>query len=279
MGRHGPTLVPDEQDIELPTEDLSQRFDQQHRWSRLSPVNRHPFVDAFHATRGSVAGVLILPHRTAPQRGSTWIRRATWWLQVHAPIGIPEVIDTGVDAHGSPWMVVSPPPGESFRVWRATAGAVPLEEVITATAQAAALLSTIHASGWAHQDVRPETLYRSTSGSVTLGSWGMVGSSRGQAAEASDDSSHETGAQADIRGLAIAALQTLAPESRALVRAGRVGDAVALAFPDPTIQMRVMRHIFSRAVHPDPHERWQQMGVFHDELSAWLDSFGRGRWG
>ena len=272
MAQNGPTLVPEESFAEFETTELSAIPADTGRWTRTHPVAIHKAIEAHLAVSDDGTGVHISARERSAHAGATWIRRSSWWLQVHAPLGTPGVIDTGVDDIGQPWAVLERPAGRSFRSWRDEVGPLPFVEVARAVTGAAALLEPIHAAGWAHRDLRLDTLYRTPSGMVHLFGWGEVGSAPGTDATPS-------GVHIDIAGLGAVAVELLAPDAGALIRAGRIRNGVGMALPDKTLPMRVLRHVLSRAMHPDPLQRWPDVGSFRQELRSWTDRFGRGRWG
>lgn len=282
MSKNGPTLVPEESFGEAATAELRPPDPSRGDWILGHPVALHRAVEAHQATSTLGPGVFVSPRPQYAQAGAAWIRRCTWWLQVHAPLGTPGVLDSGLDEDGLPWVVVDAPPGASWRTWRDSAGPLPVADVVAATAQAAELLEQIHTRGWAHQDLHLDTLSRTPGGTVHVVGWGSVGlasSTPGPATPTPSTKAPTVGRAGDIAALATAALEALSPDVRVLLRAGQVAEAVQLALPDPSIELRVLRHIFSKAVHPAVHERWDTMESLSRELTAWQASFGRGRWG
>jgi len=275
MGQNGPTLVPDEVDAELRTEELPTARIPITPWTRRHPLLVHPSIEAHHAVGVPGTGIFVSPRERSRQAGASWVRRSTWWLQVHAPPDTPGVLDSGLSEDGLPWAVLETPPGSPLRSWRDEQGPLSVPEVVAVATLAAGILHQIHTAGWAHQAVSIDTVYRSPAGSVHLFGWGMVGNA---VPGPQSEQGGLAGARGDIAGLGVAMLEALSTDTRVLLRAGRISDAVAHALPDPTVEMRVLRHLLGRAVHPDPAQRWDTMEALFDELQAWQESFGRGRW-
>ena len=150
---------------------------------------------------------------------------------------------------------------------------------------AARSLAPVHAAGWAHQALTLDVLHAPHSGRACISGWGAARPCSAPSEPSADPcrdpisltAATDVGARRDVCAMGHLMLELVTPDVRVLRRAGRVGDAVRTALPEPGIAHRVLRHIIGAAVHPAPDERWLDAGALASELQSWLDSFGQGR--
>ncbi len=288
MAVNGPTLVPHPSTDDATTavsltssEEIGQQVG---RWSLGEAVRIAPHVTGSMAESRIGRGVFAVSSSRELNAGNAWIRRAIWWLRTHRAGEVPQLLDHGMASDGRLWMVRTAAP-PSWRAMLETEGTIAVLPAARALSAAAASLAHVHESGWAHQALRLDVIHAPQSGRSVISAWGDVGLAQGNCYRASSswdaDPSEPppiTGAARDVGALGHLFLELVTPDSRVLRRAGHVSDAVQTALPDPGIEFRVLRHIISGAVHPDPQERWSSAGVLANELTTWLDTFGQGRW-
>lgn len=91
--------------------------------------------------------------------------------------GVPILFETGTDPDGRPFLVLSPPAGETLRAQVArtlagVAGAATRRALLAAIARAAVAVDRAHQRGVSHLALSPDTLFLGRHGEVTVTAWG-----------------------------------------------------------------------------------------------------------
>ena len=203
--------------------------------------------------------------------------------------GAPRVLDRGRLADGRPWFVMNRAPGAAFSAWIARTGGVPVVDAVLALRSAARTVGLAHAQGYLHRDLKPGNLVWDLGGEVTVIDWGLVcrqvpdaappprlaGTPGYMAPEMLDRRAGAAMPTADVFALGCTFFDLVWGEQARETR-GFGAPKVELPAQDAHahgLAGRMLRHILSRAVHPDPELRLQDGAALAAELDGWIAAF------
>jgi serine/threonine-protein kinase len=131
---------------------------------------------AMHVRTAKRVAVKLLHPGIASQDTITRFHREGYLANIIDDPGVVSVIDDGIDADGTRYLVMELLEGESLedRSDR-TGGTLPLDDLVTISARVLEILDKAHRAGVIHRDLKPSNLFVGRDGAVKILDFGLAG--------------------------------------------------------------------------------------------------------